>query len=275
MSIQTIWWNRVNVAWDHGLLNEVFSKHPETFIQHDTPTPDLFDRAIVIVVGNPDTEPLRSYLNTLKSGVVILTSDETASWDIQALVPDHLEVWSQYYTAGMNVKERLLMGCPDRIKDYKINSTQEKKYNWSFIGQVNNPFRQQCVEVLRGLPDGFLQEVELFGGNGENGMEYQEYLDILCQSKYVICPAGRNTAETFRLYEAMECGAIPITDARSPRDAKEFNYWSEVYPMHKVISVNFWDEKAMKVILNMPNDNNWWFQYKKDLEQKLLNVANG
>lgn len=275
MSIPVVWWDQKRGSWDHGLFQFVFDRHPKTFIQHNEKKPDFFERAIVIVSGQVEIEPLHTYLKTLTSGVVIFASDEEARWDIETIVPPHLEVWSQYYRPGMTIKKRLLMGYPNRLKDYKINQAKEKKYQWSFIGQIQNPFRQQCIDVLKKMPDGFLHTTKKFGGLCKNGVDYQKYLDIMCQSKYVICPSGSFTPESFRLYEAMECGAIPIVDARSPVHEKGFNYWNEVYPRHKLISVNFWDEKAMNMILNMPNDNNWWDGYKLQFEQDLIEVANG
>jgi len=276
MSIPIVWWDQGRGNWDSGLISSIFDKHPQTFIQHNTKTPDIFERAIVIVVGKPSIEPLRAYLETLTFGLVILTSDEDAYFDYKAAIPERLEIWTQYFNSSReDIKGRLLLGPPNRLKDYKINKDLEKKYLWSFVGQSQNPFRQQCVETLKKLENGFLQVAELFGGNGANGMEYQEYLDIMCQSKYVICPAGSMSADSFRLYEAIECGAIPITDARCPRDSKDFVYWNAVYPQSQLIAVNYWDEKALKAILNFPANNDWWFVYKQRLEEQLIEYANG
>ena len=42
-----------------------------------------------------------------------------------------------------------------------------------------------------------------------------EYLELLLDSIFVPCPAGQN-AETFRIYEALECGAVPLIVGPSP-----------------------------------------------------------
>lgn len=284
MSIPVIWWDGSFGNWDHGLLSEIFDAHPDVFIQHNTKEPNIFGRAIVVVTGKPSVEPLRAYLETLKSGVAILVSDEDGFFDWKAAIPPHIQVWTQYWTpyGKGEIKERILLGAPNRIKNYKINTHLPKKYLWSFIGQVQNPFRQACVDVLKTLPDGFLHIVPQFGG-GQGGIEYQEYLDILCQSRYVFCPSGSMNCETFRMYEAMECGSIPITDCRSPRDAEGFNYWNEVYPEHNISYVKEWVinketpwysfiEYLMRQDLKFEH-NKWWFDYKEKLEQKLLNYA--
>ena len=142
------------------------------------------------------------------------------------------------------------------------------------------------------LPDGYLKVISGFGGYTDDGVEYQQYLDIMRQSKYVICPAGSMCVDSFRLYEAMECGAIPITDVRSPRGHPDFNYFKEVHPINGLNLIWGWDMDLLWSIMNCSEapteklpmmfydeiyeglpQNFWWFCYKKEFEQKLLNLA--
>ncbi len=289
--IDVIWYKACRGNWDCGLLLSTFDKYPQFFNQINSkslPEFNTFDsRAIVIVTGCPDEKELRKCLNNLQYGIVILTSEEDAYFDWRNAIPPHLELWTQYYYQQNKqpIKNRILLGAPNRIRDYKINRHLEKKYLWSFVGQVQNPFRQQAVEVLKTLPDGFLHTALAFGGEVA-GVEYQAYLDIMCQSKYVICPAGSMCVDSFRLYEAIECGAVPITDYRSPRDPEDFNYWAEVHPKNKIYTVKDWNilthmfgdetdstfksDENYQILLR---DNDWWFDYKKDLERKLISYA--
>lgn len=281
--IPVLWLDGCRGNWDHGVLMEIFDKHPNVFHQWNGKewiNLKKYKNAIVIISGNNTNASLRDYLLDLDAGsIVILTSEEDAYFNWQYAIPDHLDLWTQYYSplSKQGIKTRLLLGPPSRIKDYKINSHLPKKYLWSFVGQVQNPFRQECVQVLKQLPKGFIQEVEFFGGEGKNGMEYQQYLDIMCQSEYVICPAGSMCVDSFRLYEAMECGAIPITDRRAPRDPEGFNYWHSVYIKNRIITLTSWTQ--LPVILrdvrypDYYKSNDWWSGYKADLEQKLLTYA--
>ena len=276
MMIDVLWWNACFGNWDMGLLAGIFDKHPETFIQHNTQEPPFFERAIVIVAGKPEVAPLRSYLDTLKSGLVILTSEEDGYFNWKAAIPPHLEIWTQYWTSSKReIKERLLLGAPIRIKDYDT-SPLPKKYLWSFIGQIQNQHRQACVDVLRTLPDGYLQIVEFFGGEGKNGMDYQAYLDIMRQSKFVICPSGSMSSDSFRMYEAMECGANVIVDTRCPRDPIGFDYWNLVYPDNTIPkNSTTWSKAIMDFMMewNIQDFNLWWPEYKQQLETKLLNYG--
>lgn len=279
--MNVIWYDAARGNWDSGLICSIFDKHPDKFIQHNLKELIYPDKSIVIVVGKPEPKPLRDYLENLPKALVILTSDEDSYFDWKNTIPRRHEIWTQYYAPNKEeIKTRILLGAPNRLKDYKLNTHLEKKWLWSFVGQVQNPFRQKCVEVLKGLPDGFLHIVPQFGG-GEGGIEYQQYLDIMCQSKYVICPAGSMCVDSFRVYEAMECGAIPITDKRAPRDNESFNYWNEVSLGHTVAYVNDWgilpsymknlgDQVDAQVIKNV---NYWWEFYKQRLEAKLLEYA--
>ncbi len=272
--INVIWYDGMRGSWDHGLLQSIFDKHPDKFIQHNVKSePYTGEKAIVIVVGNPDPIPLRAYLQRIWSGVVIFVSDEDSRFVWKYAMPPHLEAWTQYYSPNKSeIKERILLGAPNRIKDYKINS-HPKKYVWSFVGQVQNPSRQRCVEVLKTMPDGFLHIAGAFGGQ-ENGIEYQEYLDIMCQSMFVICPGGSMSVDSFRVYEAMECNAIPITEKRAPRDANDFDYWDSVHSSNDMIILDSWNE--LPGIVEMYDGNNeqirnlWWTYYKTNLENKLL-----
>lgn len=283
--IPVIWYKACRGNWDHGVLLSIFEKHPEEFPQFNTNSQlsCFSSKAIVIVAGKPDVDELRDYLQNMfgpKGGIVILTSEEDAYFEWEKAIPSKFEIWTQYYSPStkMDIKTRLLLGAPLRIRDYKINNLP-KKYRWSFVGQVQNPFREECVKVLKTMANGYLREVEMFGGHGKNGMDYQEYLDIMCQSEYVICPAGSMCVDSFRVYEAMECGAIPVTDVRAPRDPEGFDYWHEVYPQNRLITVLDWNwlpEMLPHHTLTADVRNTWWnFRYKPELERKLLEYANG
>lgn len=284
--MNVVWYDQSRGSWDQGLLRTIFDKHPDIFIQHNFKGWAHFDKAIVLVAGKPEVTALRDCLDTLKSGVVILIGEEDAYFDWKAAIPPHLEVWTQYWVQDREeIRERVLIGPAGRLfygdgnLKYTVNKDFVKRqYLWSFVGQVQNPSRQKCVEVLKRLEGGFLQEVEMFGGYGKNGMDYQKYLDIMCQSKYVICPSGSMSVDSFRLYEALECGAIPITDMHSPREKDGFNWWREVCPEANLMLVQSWEdlnqewfkEEFYQERLKM---NAWWPQYKERLERKLIHIA--
>jgi hypothetical protein len=58
--------------------------------------------------------------------------------------------------------------------------------------------------------------------NDPSGSNQQEYLSSLSDSKYCPIMAGNNQ-ETFRLYEALEAGTLPVTTIKD----KEYLEWIE------------------------------------------------
>lgn len=298
MSIPVVWFKGQRGSWDHGIFLQTFEKHSWLFPQYNEKINPSFDRAIVMCVGKPNVRELKHYLQTIKSGVVIFASEEDAYYPWKEVMHPGLEAWCQYWhpstKADIKRENRILLGAPYRIKDVTIEKHTEKKYLWSFVGQVQNPFRQKAVEAMKRLPDGYLKVISGFGGYSEDGMDYDTYLDIMCHSRFVICPAGSMCVDSFRVYEAIECGAIPITDVRSPRDPDGFNYWNEVYPANTLDLIACdWSEgvlaDAMGYELKLGNENvvighegdvyhglhnhYWWWRYKRELEQKLIMLA--
>jgi len=256
------------------LLREIFERCPDVFQQYNTKELIYSDKAIVIVVGQRDIPPLKEYLDTFQSAIVIFTGDEECAFDADKLRSDKLEMWTQCYSPHRAyMKERIFLGTPNRLYQYKINDFLKKKYLWSFVGQNHNPHRNQCISVMKKLKDGHLHVTDRFGGYGKKGMPFQAYLDITCMSKYVICPSGSFTADTFRVYEAIECGSIPICDKRSPRDAPDFNYWNQCYPQNNLITVDSWLELPDILQSQPESDGTWWVEYKEYIANKLIKFA--
>lgn len=79
-----------------------------------------------------------------------------------------------------------------------------RAHTWSFAG---TDWRGR--EALRTLPPdrSVLRLFPKWQDPANLGRE--EYLALLLDSVFAPCPAGNN-AETFRIYEALECGAIPL-----------------------------------------------------------------
>ena len=73
-------------------------------------------------------------------------------------------------------------------------------YKASFIGRIGSRVRPKMFEVLTGLPGFYLKD---------SGDDVTLFLDHLQQSTFSLCPRGYGVS-SFRLYETLEVGAIPI-----------------------------------------------------------------
>lgn len=270
--INVVWFNGFKGNWDHGLLASIMDNDTR-FVQHNSPENPALEEAIVIMGKIKDQDQARNYLAQLRKGIVILASDEDSEWDWRSIMPPHIKVWTQYYFRNKSeITDRLLLGAPTRIREVDMTA-RARQYSCSFVGQVQNPHRRSCVQAITGIQGHYLKIAAGFGG--VNGLGYQDYINTMLESKVVLCPSGSMCTDSFRVYEALECGALPIVEARSPRDEKHFNYWREcgasLIPCvqnwsdaHLILQDHaFIEHKTTECIA-------WWKDYKIQLKNKLL-----
>jgi hypothetical protein len=83
------------------------------------------------------------------------------------------------------------------------------------------------------------------------------------------CPAGWSNLETFRVYEALEAGCIPIVENRPG-----FDYFTRLLGPHPMPTVATWGDAATLVKRLKAEDGleplrqtcaAWWAQYKHAL----------
>jgi hypothetical protein len=124
------------------------------------------------------------------------------------------------------------------------------------------------------------EDLHLLSSNGfSSGYKVGPYAAIMEESVFAPCPAG-NSPETIRLYDALECGCIPISldyaFLKSPNALAEFGL-----PPFAILSS--WDQlpaflQKMKhkissnpaEIQKMQDDcTTWWQNYKNNIAQKI------
>lgn len=85
------------------------------------------------------------------------------------------------------------------VCDRHIRRNLPKKYTASFMGNVKtHPIREKMVEVLKKYDD-------IYIGSGS----IEEFMNITEQSYFSLCPRGYGKT-SFRLFEAMNLGAVPV-----------------------------------------------------------------
>ena len=114
---------------------------------------------------------------------------------------------------ALGYKYDLWAGIPDR-ETYKLNmrknNDQRKRYTWSFAGGVRDNRRTTLAAFATIEPN----KVVIETGNSYNspvtGLSSSDYRDLMIVSDFVLCPIGNISVDSFRTYEALECGAVPI-----------------------------------------------------------------
>ncbi|HCN30593.1 MAG TPA: hypothetical protein DIT64_18025 [Verrucomicrobiales bacterium] len=156
-----------------------------------------------------------------------------------------------------------------------LPAASERKHVWSFAGQVTST-RGAMLDCLRCVQPHCLR---LTAGVRAAGpmLESDAYRALLHESVFVPCPMGNVNLESFRLYEALDAGAIPIVEQRPWLD-----YYTRLLGPHPLPSVNTW-RQAAGVMRSLMSDKDaldrrqeeiqtWWSQVQYQISRRVTDV---
>ena len=99
-------------------------------------------------------------------------------------------------------KNSLYIPIPLISKSHSQVSVENKKYKVGFVGRDTHTCRQDLAQQLSGMKDYKIKIVDDYNN-------ISEFEDIMNNSIFSLCPRGTSPT-SFRLYEALESGSIPI-----------------------------------------------------------------
>jgi hypothetical protein len=85
---------------------------------------------------------------------------------------------------------------------------------------------------------------------------------IYVNTNFAPCPAGFFHPESYRIYEALQCGTIPIVES-------VYNYFDNTYPNNPFIKIKRWEEAKsivderdeQKILSKRKECFKWWNSY--------------
>lgn len=238
--------------------------------------------AIVIVPGRQNAgheDKIQDYINTLDWCLLILVGDEERSFDYTSLKHDRMKVWLMQPKLDDKADFYLGSGYTPHTHEVLKQMSPQKRVDWFFAGQNNHPRRNEAVERLtRMLGRDDLSGSCLPTAGFTQGIDSSDYIAGLSDAKAVPCPSGIQSPDSFRVYEALEAGAVPIADDLSHVLVHEAGYWDKVFndfgvPFKVYRNVDDLEGYICDVKREYPSYNNqifsWWQQYKRFLVYKL------
>ena len=103
--------------------------------------------------------------------------------------------------------------------DHKVSS--------GFVGQVGTWYRKVLVKYFARFPE--FTSIESSGWKGTSSVNYIEFLR---DTQLILCPPGIYTNETFRYFEALVFGGLPISPVNSLHDFHTSKYWTSELPWY-------------------------------------------
>lgn len=296
MNVPVLWvTNHADVLargnWDHAMLEAVFDRSlwrvpgGVDYVHHEIgagqPWPQV-DGAVVVVSGRNHASPedlhwLNHELRALRWVVLVTAGDEEATFPWHRIRHERMKVWGMGAkpVPGNGVDVPLGSGWPPGIRDTLAASTvlgAERELPFFFSGQVTHERRHECSAALARMPGGRVIETERF----TEGISQKDYWRHLASAKLAPCPSGPCSPDSFRLYEALEAGCVPIADAVTPL-GPEPGYWTYVCgeppPFPEITDWSTLPTLAEALLSDWPANANrvlaWWGRYKRDLAWRM------
>ncbi|QSR86423.1 exostosin family protein [Candidatus Methylacidiphilum infernorum] len=152
----------------------------------------------------------------------------------------------------------------------EVNPSSQRRWIWTFAGNSNWTRNKMIEQIVHVVP----HQVRLGQPGICSRLSREEYLNWLRESAFCPCPMGNVVLETFRLYEALEAGCIPIVEHRLG-----FDYFRSLLGDHPLPSVRNWKEGA-SLMKSLASDRcsldhfqseirRWWSCYKARLQEEV------
>lgn len=261
--------------WDYAILEELLVGFEKVEVRS---LPD--DQSAVVVIPARShgelIDQINEELKKIQSVVLFLMGDEESVFPVEKITHSQIHIWVQNPSPGRHDAYKKL-GCgytPHTLAYRSEVPTKDTKF--FFAGQITHERRKEMARVLR-KKEGILLETAGF----TQGMDPQEYCRHISQARVVPCPSGPVTPDTFRVYEALELGAIPIADEATP-EYEIPGYWNWLFnedvPFPRYIKTKELVQNVNFIPAMYPRLNNhvqaWWYRWKQETKSEIRFQAN-
>ena len=141
---------------------------------------------------------------------LIHLGDEAGVYDLSLIYNKFNYVWRTFcINKYFNNKK---VGClPIGYKSgtYFKKKIGKRKFKWAFIGTPHKSSRHDLLFQLSEIKPAFSHKTKKFNNNV---IDVDQMSDVLSSTEFIPCPYGFWHPETYRLYEALECGGGPIVE---------------------------------------------------------------
>ena len=160
-----------------------------------------------------------------------------------------------------------------------------KEHDWCFMGDLDKSGRGEAIQEVQAAFSGRSSFLHVSHGfNGSDCLATDAYASRMARSVFCLCPTGNYNLDTFRLYEALEAGSIPVTLARTAAQPFRPSYWHMLFDLPDGARLPFvagedWSQnvREMKLLLESPAEAEavrercmvFWNTYKLNLKREI------
>lgn len=276
MTTITVGWLAPDGQWDQNLLGRLFSNRVTGYeFEHVDGYPQT-DGCVLVIPGrywHLRTREISTVMSQYRWVLAMRTSDEEDKFDISKVRHRNHRWWVQTPKTDVNYGDARLFGVGFPPHFNNLPTTPPTYRSGVFLAAQATHARRTAAFTAVGLLDA--DKVTLATDGYARGMSRSLYVDEMTSCILAPAPAGPQTPDTFRLYEALESHAVPVADDITP-GYPSVGYWNRVCPGAPFpVITNYSDFSviAMKVFKAQPDLSNrvaaWWMQYKYEMARWL------
>lgn len=234
-------WLDVNMhQWEKDWLIELLTDLNPEFISTNTFNDSRLSSPENCIVVSNHAINYRAYLDLLRSkgckyGVILL-SDENLREAMEYLHDPHCKfVARNYFHPLFHPHPKLFTFALGYKKGFKSPQESHKKFSdreisWCFAGSLHDEERKSATDLFQEHITKPPHKLHFCSGfNAADGLGTDEYKTMLEDSRFALCPRGQVNNDSFRIYEALEAGSIPITLANAPHMKVQPSYWHAIF----------------------------------------------
>ena len=271
----SLFWHVSPALWEGDWLRMILQgTYAEEAVDFDR---KAVSRRMIVVDNQLGPEKETYYRNAFENGCricLIHLSDESFRDDLSSYRWCEL-VYRNYWSpliAGFHNVRAFPLGYKIGFStsDAPVPST-ERPLVWSFAGDPNKTTRREMLASMSNYAPG---EIHLTSGfHAADNLSVKQYQALLKKSIFAPCPQGNVNLDSYRVYEALECGCIPIVEKR-----RGFDYFTHLLGRHPIPVVEDWSAAPGVANAILEQDGgllaqrfcqDWWSRKKSTLRQAL------
>lgn len=273
-------------CWDQTLIGDLLSGDlwpipGAVFTQVGQNWPGLPEEGCIAVLPGryhvDRMDEVNAWLARLPWCLLIVTSDEESLFPYLRLdARPNLAVWA------MTPDPNRAGGCPADVylgegftpHTTMLGAWHEPATRVGFAGQVTHDRRRDLARHMRHIPGARTLRSPGF----TQGLDPDDYVEFMADLWWAPAPSGPATVDSFRLYEALQVGAVPIVERRNGAGVDQGELWRLVYgDGWPVPIVDSWAELPGLVAGDWPNTQrrtqDWWSAYRRSLATSLADTV--
>jgi len=270
-----VWQFPPDGAWETDWLRELFGDSISGEVVDNTWS-KMID-PMIVVDNRLVPEKIAYYRDAFRHGcrvILVHLSDEAFKDDLGAY--QYCDAVLRNYHSERLAAYAAIKQFPLGYKAGFLRSIADKPattrtHLWSFAGDANKHGRAEMLHAFNQLPGGFIHATSGFGA--ADALPTTAYRTLMDETLFAPCPGGWSSLDTFRVYEALEAGCIPIVERRPG-----FDYFTRLMGSHPIPTVDDWRSAAAFIRTSQSNDTaehlrlacrDWWRAHKKNLKGEI------